>query len=123
MAAFLQKLFKSRKPTAPDRKTTPRAQPDAVPAEDKRADLRDEQLQALQAAPTQEVAAGLAIDGLTADIRLRAAEQLQGAELLQSVQKQAKGRHSGGADSPGSCFRNHCYTDQQCPRPGKKRRH
>jgi hypothetical protein len=95
MAAFLQKLFKSRKPTAPDRKTAPRAQPDAVPAEDKRADLRDEQLQALQAAPTQEVAAGLAIDGLTADIRLRAAEQLQGAELLQRVQKQAKGRDNG----------------------------
>lgn len=95
MAAFLQKLFKSRKPTTPDRKTAPRAQPVAVPAEDKRADLRDEQLQALQAAPTQEVAAGLAIEGLTADIRLRAAEQLQGAELLQRVQKQAKGRDKG----------------------------
>ncbi|RBW51379.1 DUF349 domain-containing protein [Marinobacter sp. F3R11] len=95
MAAFLQKLFKSRKPTAPVRKTTAQAQPVTAPAEDKRAELREQQLQALQAAPTQEVAAGLAIEGITADIRLKAADQLQDAELLQRVQKQAKTRDKG----------------------------
>ena len=86
MAAFLQKLFKSRKPAAPTRKTPARAQPTAVPAEDKRAEqkneLREEQLQALQASPTQNVAAGLANEGVTADIRFRAANLLQDAELL-----------------------------------------
>ncbi|MGO2135734.1 DUF349 domain-containing protein [Marinobacter sp.] len=99
MAAFLQKLFKSRKPAAPTRKTPARAQPTAVPAEDKRAEqkneLREEQLQALQASPTQNVAAGLANEGVTADIRFRAANLLQDAELLQRVQKQAKGRDKG----------------------------
>tara|TARA_R110002096_G_scaffold180997_1_gene358321 strand:+ start:15531 stop:18005 length:2475 start_codon:yes stop_codon:yes gene_type:complete len=98
MAAFLQKLFKSRKSTtAPDRKAKAKApaQPVAAPVEDKRADLREEQLQALQAPPTQEVAAGLAIEGLTADIRLRAVNQLEEAELLTRVQKQAKGRDKG----------------------------
>ncbi|WP_417546503.1 DUF349 domain-containing protein [Marinobacter sp.] len=96
MAAFLQKLFKSRKSTtATDRKTKTQMQPVAPPVEDKRAELREEQLQALQATPTQEVAAGLAIEGLTADIRLRAVNQLQEAELLTRVQKQAKGRDKG----------------------------
>ncbi|WP_417519235.1 DUF349 domain-containing protein [Marinobacter sp.] len=92
MAAFLQKLFKSRKPKESDRKTESRAHPVAVPAEDKRANLREEQLQTLQATPTQEVAAVLATEGLTADIRRSAADQLQDAKLLQRVQKQAKGR-------------------------------
>jgi len=95
MAAFLQKLFKSRKPTAPVRKTTTQTPPVAVPAEDKRAELREEQLQTLQDAPTQEVAASLAVEGLTADIRLRAAGLLQEAELLHQVQKQAKTRDKG----------------------------
>lgn len=95
MAAFFQKLFKSRKPAAPDRKAPARAQPTAVPAEDKRAELREEQLQALQTTPTQDAAAGLAVDGLTADIRFRAANLLHSAELLQRVHKQAKGRDKG----------------------------
>ncbi|SOB75984.1 protein of unknown function [Marinobacter sp. LV10R510-11A] len=96
MAAFFQKLFKSRKPTAPARKAPARTQPIAAPAEDKRAELkkerREEQLQTLQSSPTQDVAAGLAVEGLTADIRLRAADLLLDAELIQRVQKQAKGR-------------------------------
>src|SRR5690554_428477 len=92
MAAFLQKLFKSRKPSAPDRKAQARIQPPAEPVEDTRAQLREEQLQVLQAGPTQKVAASLAIEGLTADTRLKAAGLLQDAELLQQVQKQAKNR-------------------------------
>lgn len=95
MAAFLQKLFKSRKPAAPERKVPARAQPIAAPVEDRRAELREEQLQALQATPTQEVAASLAVEGLTADTRIRAAELLVDEELIQRVQKQAKGRDKG----------------------------
>ncbi|MGO1501972.1 MAG: DUF349 domain-containing protein [Marinobacter sp.] len=99
MAAFLQKLFKSRKPAAHRRKSPASPQPTAEPAEDKRAELkkelREEQLQALQATPTQDVAASLCVEGLTADIRLRAADLLQDAELLQRVQKQAKSRDKG----------------------------
>lgn len=95
MAAFLQKLFKPRKPATPDRKAEARTQPTAVPAEDTRADMRAEQLRALKAGPTQEVAADLAVKGVTVDIRLKAAEQLQSAELLSSVQKQTKGRDKG----------------------------
>lgn len=96
MAALFQKLFKSRKSAAPARKAAAQhAQPTAAPVEDKRAELREEQLQALQASPTQDTAANLAIEGLTADIRLRAASLLHNAELLQQVQKQAKGRDKG----------------------------
>ncbi|MGO1462679.1 MAG: DUF349 domain-containing protein [Marinobacter sp.] len=95
MAAFFQKLFKSRKPAATTRNTPARTQPTAVPVEDKRAELRAEQLHALQSSPTQDAAAGLAIEGLTADIRFRAAGLLQNTELLQRVQKQAKGRDKG----------------------------
>lgn len=95
MAAFLQKLFKSRKPATPNRKAEARAQPIAAPAEDTRADVRAEQLRALKAGPTQEVAASLAVKGVTVDIRLKAAELLQGAELLLNVQKQVKGRDKG----------------------------
>lgn len=95
MAAFLQKLFKSRKPAAPARKTPAPAQPKAAPVEDKRAELREKQLQALQSTPTQEVAASLAVEGVTADTRIRAAELLVNEELIQRVQKQAKGRDKG----------------------------
>ncbi|MBQ0834005.1 DUF349 domain-containing protein [Marinobacter sp.] len=95
MAAFLQKLFKSRKPAAPERKAPARVQPTAAPVEDRRAELREEQLQTLQTTPTQQVAAGLAVEGLTADTRIRAAELLVDEELIQRVQKQAKGRDKG----------------------------
>ncbi|HEA51959.1 DUF349 domain-containing protein [Marinobacter antarcticus] len=96
MAAFLQKLFKSRKPTAQDRKAADRAtQPVAAPPVDKHAELREEQLQALRTTPTQEIAARLTIEGLTSEIRLRAAGELQDMALLQQVQKLAKGRDKG----------------------------
>ncbi|WP_309045568.1 DUF349 domain-containing protein [Marinobacter sediminicola] len=95
MAAFLQKLFKSRKPAPSGRKAPDRPQPPAEPVEDKRAELREEQLQMLQGTPSQEIAANLAIEGSTADIRLRAADLVQDGDLLQRVQKQAKSRDKG----------------------------
>lgn len=92
MAAFFQKLFKSRKPAAPDRKARTPEQPKADPEADKRAELREEQLQKLEANPDQNVAASLAVEGLTADIRIRAVNILQDESVLQRVHKQAKGR-------------------------------
>lgn len=95
MAAFLQKLFKSRKPAPSGRKAPDRPQPPAEPVEDKRAELREEQLHMLQGTPSQEIAANLAIEGSTANIRLRAADLVQDGDLLQRVQKQAKSRDKG----------------------------
>ncbi|GGE79004.1 hypothetical protein GCM10011533_34160 [Streptosporangium jomthongense] len=92
MAAFLERLFKSRKTAAPGKKAPPQTQQATESAEDKRAVMRQEQLQALQAHPSEDAAAILAIEGLTAEIRLKAAGFLQDAELLHKVQKQAKGR-------------------------------
>ncbi|MBW0149047.1 DUF349 domain-containing protein [Marinobacter arenosus] len=90
MAAFIQKLFKSRKspePTGKARNEAPAAQ-----QEDTRASLRDTQLETLKGAPEQSRLAELAIEGVTADIRLEAAGRLTETENLQHVQKKAKGR-------------------------------
>jgi hypothetical protein len=92
MAAFIQKLFKSRKPSEParkPRKDTPQAplQPDVS-----RTSVRDDQLKTLEESPTEATLADLAINGVTADIRLTAANRLTSADSLQQVQKQAKGR-------------------------------
>lgn len=96
MAAFLEKLFKSRKPASPHRKPqTPTEQRTDKPEENKRAELREEQLKALQADPGQKAIAGLATEGVTATIRLEAAHQLTDTELLQDIQKQTKGRDKG----------------------------
>lgn len=96
MAAFIQKLFRSRKTTeaAPkSRKTTPPPAP--VEQEDTRASLREEQLGTLEASPSQEVLATLAIEGATADIRQSAASRLTEESHLQQVQRQAKGKDKG----------------------------
>lgn len=92
MAAFIQKLFKSRKPsgiTKKNRKETPQAppQPDIS-----RTSVRDDQLKALKESPAQATLTDLAIQGVTADIRLDAARRLTSTDSLQQVQKQAKGR-------------------------------
>ncbi|MBW7472381.1 DUF349 domain-containing protein [Marinobacter sp. M216] len=92
MAAFIQKLFKSRKSpeaTGKVRKEVPA--PDA-PQEDTRASLREAQLETLKGSPEQARLAELAVEGVTADIRLEAAGRLTDAESLQQVQKKAKGR-------------------------------
>lgn len=97
MAAFLQKLFKSRKPTAPLPKVSSAqtTQTAGTPVDEQRAQRRDEQLRTLDSSPAQDVAANLAIEGLTAEIRLRAAGLLQAPEHLHEVQKRAKGRDKG----------------------------
>ncbi|MGB2113953.1 MAG: DUF349 domain-containing protein [Marinobacter adhaerens] len=95
MAAFIQKLFKSRKTTEATPKQRKANQPEPVEQEDTRTDRREEQLKTLESAPSQDVLAKLAIEGVTADIRQSAAGRLTDEASLQEVQKQAKGRDKG----------------------------
>ncbi|AOY90209.1 hypothetical protein BKP64_08290 [Marinobacter salinus] len=96
MAAFIQKLFKSRKSSETTGKNHKKeAQPTDVKPEDTRDNLREEQLQALLGSPNQSTLAELAINGATASIRLDAAGRLTEIDSLQQVQKQAKGRDKG----------------------------
>ena len=93
MAAFIQKLFKSRKATSA---TSPRApaksEPDQPQEQDARQLLREQQEQQLRSNPDQAQLATLAIDGATAAIRLEAATGIHEEVRLQQVLKQAKGR-------------------------------
>lgn len=93
MAAFIQKLFKSRK-TKATASSNPQVKPDAKqPAEvDQRNELREAQQQQLANNPEQSALATLATEGVTASIRLEAAQKLEDEELLQQVQKNSKGR-------------------------------
>ncbi|PPI82818.1 DUF349 domain-containing protein [Marinobacter maroccanus] len=95
MAAFIQKLFRSRKTTEVAPKHRKAAQPEPVEQEDPRASKREEQLGTLEGSPSQSVLAKLAIEGITADIRQAAAGRLTDEAHLQEVQKQAKGRDKG----------------------------
>jgi len=93
MAAFIQKLFKSRKAnpaTAP--RTPAKSEPSQPSQEETRQLLKKQQEQQLGSNPDQAQLATLAIDGLTATIRLEAAAALTDEIQLQQVQKRAKGR-------------------------------
>ncbi|WP_417565524.1 DUF349 domain-containing protein [Marinobacter sp.] len=95
MAAFIQKLFRSRKTpdTAPKSRKAP--QPAPVEQEDTRASQREEQLRTMAGSPSQDVLANIAIEGATADIRQTAAGRLTEESSLQQVLKQAKGKDKG----------------------------
>jgi len=95
MAAFIQKLFRSRKTTEAVPKNRKAAQPEPVEQEDTRASQREEQLGTLEGSPSQSDLAKLAIEGVTSDIRQAAASRLTDEASLQEVQKQAKGRDKG----------------------------
>jgi hypothetical protein len=98
MAAFIQRLFKSRKATpasAPKNSTPKAAEASQQEARTERQLLRESQENQLRNNPPQPELAQLAIDGVTAAIRLEAANGLQQEELLQQVLKQAKGRDKG----------------------------
>ncbi|TYC59016.1 DUF349 domain-containing protein [Marinobacter sp. BW6] len=95
MAAFIQKLFKSRKTTEVAPKHRKATQPEPAEQEDTRASQREEQLATLEGSPSQSVLAKLAVEGVTADIRQTAAGRLTDDASLQEVQKQAKGRDKG----------------------------
>ncbi|GGC55826.1 DUF349 domain-containing protein [Marinobacter halophilus] len=93
MAAFIQKLFKSRKATPV---TSPRAPTKSEPAQPKEQDtrqqLKEQQEQQLRSNPDQPQLATLALEGVTAALRLDAANRIHDEAQLQQVQKQAKGR-------------------------------
>ncbi|KAA1171190.1 DUF349 domain-containing protein [Marinobacter salinexigens] len=95
MAAFIQKLFRSRK--SPETSTKPRRQtpPADTQQTDERARQREQQLAALKGTPDQKTLSDLATSGLTAEIRLEAAGRLADETCLHAVQKQAKGRDKG----------------------------
>lgn len=95
MAAFIQKLFKSRKTPEAAPKHRKAVQPEPVEQEDTRASQREEQLGILEGSPSQSDLAKLAIEGVTSDIRQTAAGRLTDEASLQEVQKQAKGRDKG----------------------------
>src|SRR5690606_10741439 len=96
MAAFIQKLFKSRKTHRATSHRTPPKSESSQPVEvDHRKVLREAQEQQLASNPGQPELAELAIDGVTASIRLEAAKGLREETLLQHVQKNAKGRDKG----------------------------
>lgn len=93
MAAFIQRLLKGRQPnktTAPAKPAAARA-PDEAPARD----LVAEQQAQLEASPTTQQLETLALEGRTAEIRLKAAEALTDREALQRLNKAAKGRDKG----------------------------
>lgn len=95
MAAFLRKLFKSHQTplTAPTStvKKQPHQSPAAEPAEEQRDALIAKQLEAVQGMPAQTKLAELAICGITAEVRSRAAKDLRDQALLHDVMRQAKG--------------------------------
>lgn len=95
MAAFIQKLFKSRKTR--DETPSPASEPRTteVEKEEARASRREAQRATLNGSPSQSDLAELAIHGVTADVRLEAAERLTDGDCLNQVQKQAKGRDKG----------------------------
>lgn len=93
MAAFIQKLFRTRKASKP---APAPARPEPT-AEDldkvsKADDKREQQINALKAAPSGEQLEELATGGVTAGIRIEAAAALTDKAALQRVQKLAKGK-------------------------------
>jgi len=99
MAAFLRKLFKSRtaqlKTPAPAVKKQPQQAEAAKSAKKDRGARIAKQLEAVQGMPAQTKLAELAINGLTAEVRSRAASGLHDEALLHDVIRQAKGRDKG----------------------------
>jgi exonuclease SbcC len=99
MAALLRRLFKSRTtklktPAAAVNKQLQQAEAAKSAKEDRDARIA-KQLEAVQGMPAQTKLAELAIGGLTAEVRSRAASDLRDEDLLHDVIRQAKGRDKG----------------------------
>lgn len=99
MAAFLRRLFKSR--TTPLKTSAAAVEKQSLQAEAAKSAKEDrsvriaKQLEAVQGMPAQKKLAELAISGLTAEVRSRAASGLRDEALLHDVIRQAKGRDKG----------------------------
>lgn len=99
MAAFLRRLFKFRTtqlrtPARAVSKQPQQAEAAKSAKEDRGARIA-KQLEAVQGMPAQTKLAELAIGGLTAEVRSRAAIGLRDEALLHDVIRQAKGRDKG----------------------------
>ncbi|MCL7943894.1 DUF349 domain-containing protein [Marinobacter sp. ATCH36] len=96
MAAFIQKLFRNRKanpaPPAPVRREQT---PENLEKVNRQDDKREQQAGLLKSAPTDGQLEELATSGMTAGIRIEAAEALADKAALQRVQKLAKGKDKG----------------------------
>lgn len=96
MAAFIQKLFRTRKAntTAP---ATVRQEPkpDDLEKVSRQDDKREQQASILESTPSAQQLEDLATGGVTASIRIKAAEALSDKASLQRVQKLAKGKDKG----------------------------
>ncbi|NWO05883.1 MAG: DUF349 domain-containing protein [Alteromonadaceae bacterium] len=93
MAAFIQKLFRTRKATPvknPGQPAKEQAPPES-PSNTREQRVK-EQADQLAGNPDQALLARLAIEGATAGIRLQAAQQISDETCLQQIQKQARGR-------------------------------
>lgn len=99
MAAFLRRLFKFRttqlKTPARAVSKQPQQAEAAKSAKEDRGARIAKQLEAVQGMPAQTKLAELAIGGLTAEVRSRAASGLRDEALLHDVIRQAKGRDKG----------------------------
>ncbi|WP_372971324.1 DUF349 domain-containing protein [Marinobacter sp.] len=93
MAAFIQKLFRTRK-ASPTATSAVQREPTPVDQEkvNRQDDRREQQLSTLKSAPSGEQLEELATGGMTAGIRIEAAGALTDKSALQRVQKLAKGK-------------------------------
>ncbi|MDK8465035.1 DUF349 domain-containing protein [Marinobacter sp. SS13-12] len=98
MAAFIQKLFRTRKAnTTPPPAAAVRREPTPEDLEkvSRQDDKREQQAKMLKSAPSEAQLEELATVGMTAGIRVEAAEALADKAALQRVQKLAKGKDKG----------------------------
>ncbi|PXX88739.1 DUF349 domain-containing protein [Marinobacter vulgaris] len=93
MAAFIQKLFRTRKANRPaPAPVRPEPTAEDLDRVSKADDKREQQINELKAAPSGEQLEELATGGVTAGIRIEAAAALTDKATLQRVQKLAKGK-------------------------------
>ncbi len=99
MAAFIQKLFGTRKTnnTTPPPAAAVRREPtpEDLAKVSRQDDKREQQAKMLKSAPSEAQLEELATIGMTAGIRVEAAEALADKAALQRVQKLAKGKDKG----------------------------
>lgn len=96
MAAFIQKLFRTRKATTPTPAASRREPtPEDLEKVNRQDDKREQQVEILKSAPSASQLEELATSGMTSGIRIEAAEALADKAALQRVQKLAKGKDKG----------------------------
>lgn len=96
MAAFIQKLFRTRKANSPTPAASRREPtPEDLEKVNRQDDKREQQVEMLRSTPSASQLEELATSGMTSGIRMQAAEALTDKASLQRVQKFAKGKDKG----------------------------